>query len=184
MSHNTVNYRERESKFLVQETWTEALAILRKLYPDRSKELIAQTIDDYWELPNKASFLRLRSSWGYTGDGERRTLREVTVKCKDKGDNLDRIEVNAGIGGVKDMRALLRVALGKKAGRICKTEWVYFDSGGMVLSLSRIKGRLYIEIESSSKTRNLARSFTLLRKLKMTREPRSLFEIYLKEPKS
>lgn len=180
MTHNTIGYRERESKFVVHESWTSALKALRKLYPDRSKELIAQTIDDYWELPNKDSFLRLRSSWGYTGEGERRELREVTVKSKDKGNNLDRLEINAGIAGVKDMRALLKVALGPKVGRIAKVEYVYFDANSMVISLTRIKGKIYLEIESPSITRNLARSFTILRKIKMTREPRSLFEIHLK----
>lgn len=181
---NTPNYREIEKKFRFKATPKQLrflVAKLREVSFLPSSYLKAYTIDNYWEVPGKADFLRLRHSWGYNGDLEKQSLKEITIKKKDRGSNLDRLEINGKIGAVKVFRQLLEAALGHPRGSISKLEHVFWTPDHAVISLCRIKKQWYLEVEAQDLgTVSLwCEAIKTMTRIGFVLEPRSLYEIYV-----
>lgn len=115
--------REIESKLLVYNTTLEQTnKILSKLYGDvKTKLIFGSSVDTYWTISNPdvdADFIRMR---------ERDGIRQITVKGKDKGTNLDRLEIDIdSTTDVSKITKLLTSAHGKPAGKVGKTYYVYW----------------------------------------------------------
>jgi adenylate cyclase class IV len=115
--------REIESKLIVSGmTLNEVNEVLGSLFANsKSKMLFGSSVDTYWRIDNPdvdADFIRMR---------ERDGIRQITVKGKDKGTNLDRLEVDVdSTSDVSKIVKLLTSAHGKPAGRIGKTYYVYW----------------------------------------------------------
>jgi len=175
-----VRTREIESKFRI-ESYAEAKRILATLYPEAETVLIADTIDTYYEVPGRADFVRLRNSWGATSEGIPKKLKEITVKRKDKGDNVNRLELNLKIESIETARAILNLALGPSTARIDKHELVYFLGGNehTVISVCRIGREIFLEVEADSLESVERHVERIGRELSLKPSPKSLFELYV-----
>lgn len=180
---NSKNFRELERKFRVV-SYRMATATLLEHYMARGLSadsvLTADTIDDYWQVPGNADFVRVRNSWGETATGKRRVLKEITVKKKDKGSNFDRLELNLHIEEVQVARLVCKLICGKRKARIEKREMVFFLPDTTVVSVCRIGKDCFLEVESASEALVAKRVRELGGLgLELQSEPRSLFEIYV-----
>lgn len=182
--------RELEKKFeVLTPTYTELSGKLVNFYhvekkvPAKRVLVDCGTIDRYWEVPGRANFVRIRNSAGKWLSGAPQILREVTVKEKDQGDNLDRMEINGDIKSVQKFQQIFNAALGPSLGAVKKEEVVVFLENGVVvsLSLSLQDGKVYLEVEGPE-LEGIEAELRRLRPLcTWKREPRSLFEIYVKD---
>lgn len=115
--------REIESKLLVYgRALPEVNEVLSDLFgTEKSRLLFGSSVDTYWRIDRDdvdADFIRMR---------ERDGIRQITVKGKDRGTNLDRLEVDVdSTSDVSKITRLLTAAHGKPAGRIGKTYYVYW----------------------------------------------------------
>lgn len=118
------------------------------------KSVFDTSTDTYWHLPDqvRGDFIRMRENQDYI---------QVTVKGKDKGTNIDRIEVEIDTSASRTMvRNLLSAAHGRPAGTVRKTYHVFWldgESEHTNVSCYMIHNELdpdlepvYIEIESTS----------------------------------
>lgn len=118
--------REIESKLLVYNTSLDQVnKILADLFGDRkSRLLFGSSVDTYWTIADQsvdADFIRMR---------ERDGIRQITVKGRDRGTNLDRLEIDVdSTSDVGKITRLLTAAHGPSAGRIGKTYYVYWLTG-------------------------------------------------------
>lgn len=118
--------REIESKLLVMNSSLgEVNTVLESLFGDRkSRLLFGSSVDTYWTITDPsvdADFIRMR---------ERDGIRQITVKGKDRGTNLDRLEIDVdSTSEVSKITRLLSAAHGKPAGKIGKTYYVYWLEG-------------------------------------------------------
>lgn len=177
---NTKNFREIEKKFICDVPYLKAAHVLTAMFSDFIP-LICKTWDDYWPVPGKAQFVRLRRSKGRQGS-ETRTLDEITVKAKDRRSNVNRLELNLDVGEQPIVaEKLLKLACGESSTCVYKNEYVWFLPGSVVLSLCEVnKGKVYIEVEGPS----LASIERIIRGIKkrfkpLKQEPKSLFELYV-----
>ena len=189
-------HREIESKWWAKEDYvtTSAIIIEHYLYMRSTSHdlghiserdiLHAVTKDEYWRVPGKGQFLRLRNSRGEFLDGRKQTLKEITVKAKDKDSNLDRLEINVEVEKIMDTRELLNTVLGSKPiGVINKREAIVFAGKGVVVSVCEMTdGKVLVEVEGPSIAEIQLHERPLRRKLELVRETASLFELYI-EPK-
>lgn len=187
MSHNSPNFREIEKKFLFKTSKQKLAKFITKLKEEAETPaswLTAETIDHYWEVPGKAQFMRLRHSWGIDGESERREIKELTVKQKDKGSNLNRLELNVQFDGLQLMRRALTLSLGQPIKALYKKDFVIWTADHTVISICSIKGGgWYLEVEGGSygRVRYWSRFCARIASFKFVAEKRSLFEIYVKE---
>lgn len=188
--------REIEKKYLIHGHTLDSLSnlisgTLAGLTQDTFTVITGcRTKDTYWTVPALSSlqFIRTRDSVGESTSGEYHILKEITVKAKDQGNNLNRLELNLAIKNVKLANQLLTLLLGTEAvGVISKTEHIWFVhntgvQGEIVLSVCLIGKDLFLEVEGPTEeiveeyselvTRHLG-SFTL--------ESQNLFERYIKK---
>lgn len=114
--------REIESKLLVEGmSFQDVCSNLGELLSDQGPVVrFGSSVDTYWHLPwlaDKAGFFRVR---------ERDGIRQLTLKLKDKGDNLNRTEIDLDcISDVTKIHRFGRAMLGKAAGVIAKTYTVW-----------------------------------------------------------
>jgi hypothetical protein len=184
---NTPNYREIEKKWLVvsrgpysrlETRFVDWYLKQRDVPPD--KILFAETIDDYWFTPYKGQFMRIRHSWGAMLNGEKKVLKELTAKSKDKGGNLNRFEANVEIDSVVAARAALSVALGPPLGRIRKVKEAVVWDGDVVVSLAELKdGRMWVEVEGPTVASLREHEDLLNTMFALEREKKNLFELYI-----
>lgn len=141
--------------------------------------LYCSTMDYYWKV-GEGKTLRLRDSWGHTDDGFSRSLKEVTLKSKDKGNNLDRLELNLGVLDSQTAFSLLNHVHGKPIGVIHKdNEYVIFTKDQAVISIADVDGELYLEVEGEN-FHHVNEYVTMIeREVTLVPETRSLFEIYV-----
>lgn len=147
-----------------------------------------RSVDAYWHAPygkkHKADFLRLRNMGHNQG--------QMTAKGKDRGNNEDRIEIDLEIYNLKQSRILMESFLGKPSGIVDKNYIVYegakLENYGDTISIYKVKESLsiFLEIESNTKS-GLEKLYKTLtkemssRNIDLKREPRSLYEIFIKE---
>lgn len=183
--------REIERKYLVDERWSlETLGHLVDSSLDLDgheyvKIASCHTVDTYYAPPaaSQIQFIRTRDSMGNMRDGEFRILKEVTIKQKDRGSNLNRLEINVQVGSVEAMKQVLELTLATaRLGEIRKSEQVWFvkDAGHeVVISTCHIGKDLYIEVEGPSEELVTKYSEEFEQLIRLRRESRSLFEIYI-----
>lgn len=118
--------REIEIKLIVRTNLDNVNRILQGAFRnDISRTLFGSSIDTYWSLPEegpqKGQFIRMR---------ERDGIRQITVKGKDRGSNINRIEIDVdSTSDVQTITKLLTAAHGKPAGRVGKTYYVHWLEG-------------------------------------------------------
>jgi adenylate cyclase class IV len=174
--------REIEIKLLVQKakSLAEVNNLLGRHFKAKSKSVIRETSKDtYWDSPksSKADFARLR----YYPQG----LAQMTIKHTDKGDNLDRVEVDLEVGDPDKAMLILTALLGKPKGSIVKEYVVYFlDENETTISLYQIvnDSRIFVEVEAKTEKKVFAliKEITkVLSHYKLKRETKSLYQIFL-----
>lgn len=152
---------------------------------DISRSVYDSSTDTYWHLSSevRGDFIRMREL-GTEG------RVQVTVKGKDKGSNLDRIEVELETTTSRTtVKNLLTASHGKAAGTVSKTYHVYWLTGEndhtnvSCYSIDGTEGT-YIEIEST----NLSKVIELEAKVReilgrngihVTEAKGSLYELYI-----
>lgn len=136
------------------------------------------SFDVYWHAPisSKVDFVRLRATEapagrfdsGHLGSESLKGPGQMTIKSSDRGDNLDRVEVDLEVGDTRQAQVLLGHLLGDAAGLIWKLYKVFFigDGGphGDNISVYEVHGsslnhapglssHVYIEVEAGSRSR-------------------------------
>lgn len=179
--------REIESKLIVAgSTLSLVNSRLEELFgQEKSKLLFGSSVDTYWRIDNPdvdADFIRMR---------ERDGIRQITVKGRDKGTNLDRLEVDVdSTSDVSKITKLLNSAFGKSAGRVGKTYYVYWLSEHTTICCYSITDvtpqydNIVVEVETTSMEKMLeleARVLTAFRAadIVVERAPGSLYEMFI-----
>lgn len=150
MGHNN---REIESKLQVQGL-TNRRSVMVKIHDILEKNLgeIHHTIegdsrDVYWAPPAgaKADFVRVR----YMAEGR----TQVTLKHQDKGNYLDRVEIDLEADDADQAIALMRNLLGEPLGTVRKKYTVFFlDKKDTTISVYKVinDDRVFVEVEALS----------------------------------
>lgn len=181
--------REIESKLLVHDTsLTQVNDVLATLFgEEKSRLLFGSSIDTYWTISDPdvdADFIRMR---------ERDGIRQITVKGKDRGTNLDRLEVDVdSTSDVGKIARLLTAAHGRPAGRIGKTYYVYWLNGESehttvcAYSVDVEDGypHTVVEVETTSRDKMLALEAKVVEEFNrkgysIARAPGSLYEMFI-----
>lgn len=186
---NYISYRNREieTKLLAFNTDLDRVnEMLNGMFgTQKTKLLFGSSVDTYWSIDREdvdADFIRMR---------ERDGIRQITVKGKDKGTNLDRLEVDIdSTSDVSKITKLLTSAHGKPIGRIGKIYYVYWLGTYDTVCCYTVDtvGGTYphtiIEIECTNTSRMLSLETKVLEEAKrldihMERAPGSLYEMFL-----
>lgn len=179
--------REIESKLVVYDrSLSEVDQVLASLYGEgKTRLLFGSSVDTYWRIDNpdvEADFIRMR---------ERDGIRQITVKGKDRGTNLDRLEVDVdSTSEVSKITRLLTAAFGKPAGKIGKTYYVYWPSTSehttvCCYSLSEVDyPHIIVEVETTSRDKMLEMEAEVVsafgeKGMRIERAPGSLFELFI-----
>ena len=169
--------REIESKYHSEESIEALRSLLEGVLGSRMADVIASSgKDTYWALGD-SKFIRIR---------EREQGCQVTVKSKDRGSNLNRIEIDVNCAEpVAHVTKLLEAVHGEQTGVLDKKYWVYWLRGAdehTNVSLYTVKGHAgtFIEFEASTKAKLTEIEGKYLEGLGVvTPESRSLYEIFI-----
>lgn len=181
--------REIESKLIVYDQPLGVVNdVLASLYgQEKTKLLFGSSTDTYWSITDPevdADFIRMR---------ERDGIRQITVKGKDKGTNLDRLEVDVdSTSEVSKISKLLSSAHGKPAGRIGKTYYVYWlgKSEHTTVCCYSVQPDIceyphtIVEVETTSRDYMLELETQVIeafriKEMKIERAPGSLYEMFI-----
>lgn len=163
----------------------EVNAELLSMYSGTKTRMVyGRSTDTYWHLPGDvgADFARMRE----LEDGR----TQITVKAQDRGDSVDRLEIDVDTYTAPSrVGKLLRNMLGKPAGKIGKEYYVYWISNSDHTTISCYSvnegNDVFIEVESTSKDEVLQLELKILEKLSdkvsIKRADGSLYEMYIKD---
>lgn len=118
--------REIESKLLVYgKTLEEVNSVIQNLFREETtRKLLGSSLDHYWTISNPnvdADFVRVR---------ERDGCCQVTVKARDRGTALNRMEKEyTTTANLRDVLSVTEAQHGKVSGRVSKTYYVYWIGG-------------------------------------------------------
>jgi len=120
-----------------------------------SDVIIGNATDLYWKAPVKglADFVRLRKN----PDGA-----QITMKSTDRGDSIDRVEIDLEVDDYKQARELMLALHGEPMAEVTKRYHVFFlENRDTTISVYQIKNddRVFVEVEA----RNLRRLKQLVR---------------------
>lgn len=194
--------REKEKKFRLtymndpgrRISLKKAQSIFNEIYKKMAEveynPIIGSSEDLYWNPPfpkkYKANFVRLRKLDRLRG--------QMTVKGKDKGSNIDRIEIDLAVDTAQAYE-LITSFLGKEAGVVDKTYIVYrmdehisgHDDNISIYQVKRDKS-VFVEVEARSHAVMNKLIFDLSSILRgyglaLIHESRSLYEMFVKKEK-
>lgn len=182
--------REIESKLVVKQRYNGPVVnirnvdrIIERAFEDETKDYVEGTSNDtYWKTPNGApvDFVRVREM----SNGR----CQLTAKGKDKGDNLDRIEVDLDVYGTPiQVTKFMENLLGSPGGIVRKTYCVYvLENEHTTVSLYRVHGddKVFVEVEARTKKRMLQMEEKVKKSLmesglEAERVENSLFEMFV-----
>lgn len=182
--------REIESKLVIKQkqggpsvNMKNVDKALEKAFEDETENYVEGTSNDtYWKAPSgaPADFGRVREM----SSGK----CMLTAKGKDKGDNLDRIEVDLDVIGTPlQVTKFMENLLGTPGGTIRKTYGVYvLENEHTTVSLYRVHGddRVFVEVEARTKKRMLqmedkVKRYLLESGFDSERSEKSLFEMFV-----
>jgi CYTH domain-containing protein len=181
MSRNS--FREIEKKYVLSGLRSQGAAdkLLRRTLPHLiESEVAGLSLDKFYAHPTSSNaFIRTRILDNGTA--------ELTVKAKDKGDNVDRLEVNCLAMKQREAVAFAEAALGKPLFELTKSYTVFFLPNNANVSTYIVSGdeRLFLEIEAPTlkQVDDLAQTLSSVVGFVMEQEPRSLFEIFKRDGK-
>lgn len=182
--------REIESKWLVHGlTLSEVRDILVEHLGHRiTKSIFGSSVDTYWTVEDEsveADFIRMR---------ERDGIRQITVKGRDRGSNLNRLEVDVdSTSEPAKISRLLTAAFGRSAGKVGKTYHVYWlegESEHTTICCYSVDGMdpdykpIVIEVETTSESNLMTLETQVLgelyrREIRVERAPGSLYEMFI-----
>jgi adenylate cyclase class IV len=189
-----MSYRDREieTKLVVNGITLDAVAdILRGLFHSVTTRMVyGSSMDTYWALTGdqKADFIRMRR----LDNG----ITQITVKGQDRGNALNRMEIDVDTTtDAGKVQKLLTAAHGKATGNIKKTYYVYWLGldEHTTISCYRVDQPEYpgviIEAEATNETRMLELEFKILEHfavigIKCERAPGSLFNMFIEKERS
>lgn len=174
--------REIESKLIVSDcNYDTVCGRLNSVLSDQKPIIrIGSSVDTYWPIHDgraEADFLRVR---------ERDGIRQITIKGKDRGHNLNRIEVDIdSTSEVHKIHRLVRCILGRPAGTVCKTYRVWeleseYDTvcAYEVTSPQNVIPGVVVEVEARTEERMLELERLVLAQFsEIERAPGSLYEM-------
>lgn len=184
-----MGYKNREIEVKIAVDGVSSLKQLDNLFSPFIEELysdfdllIGKSYDEYWNTPRNslASFARLRK----TTDGK----AQLTVKSQDKGDNIDRIEIDLEVDDYRQAKRFME-AIFDEGEKLSKKYYVYFlENDDTTISLYQVTGdpNIFIEVEARTKTRvknlisEIVKQFP---QLTLYRIDKSLFQMYIEERK-
>jgi len=151
--------REKEMKFIVEGAISikEVDDILYEIYKNKNIERVeGNSKDVYWHPVSESScdFTRVR----YPSSSK--DLPQLTVKKKDKGYILDRIEIDLDVCNADNAVKLVNMVIGKPAGDITKTYSVLFlNKKEENVSVYKVDGCDHIFLEIEARSSDKVRSF-------------------------
>lgn len=127
-------------------------AAVQSFYPKYDIEddlVVGNATDIYWPAPRDGmgDFVRLRK----TAKGG-----QITLKSTDKGNNVDRVEIDLEVHDYKQAKELMLALHGKPKATVTKKYQVYFLENQFTnVSVYQVKGddRIFVEVEAKTKTR-------------------------------
>lgn len=176
--------REIESKLI---TFTSDLNLVNSVLAqefaaDKTKMLFGSSTDIYWPIRDEsvtADFLRVR---------ERDGCVQVTVKGKDRGNNLNRMEREyVTTDSLETVVGVHRASLGEPTGTVAKTYYVYWlnktDTVCCYVVTEPKYANVIIEVEASSHAKMVELEERVRRAMKGNVEPApgSLFEMFVEK---
>ena len=186
-----MSYKNREIEIkleVVGLSLSEVNKQLSELYSKQKTRMVfGKSSDTYWHLPSEAGadFARMRE----LEDGR----TQMTVKAQDKGNAIDRLEIDVDTFTAPSRVAkLMRGMLGKPAAKIEKQYYVYWidDNDHTTISCYTVNSnedKVYIEVESTSKNHVLTLEAQVLDKISdkatIKRAEGSLYQMYVKDSK-
>jgi len=140
--------------------------------------------DVYWPAPeeSRADFVRLRTLDEADENG---CTAQITLKKSDRGDNVNRVEVDLAVGEPAQGNKLLTVMLGDPLGQVTKRYTVYFlENVHTTISVYKVlrDRRVFVEVEGTTlkRVKELTKLLMDNGGLKFKRSPRSLFDIFVR----
>jgi len=193
-----VGYRNREIELkLLVEGFDKMQPVEKAIAPlmdeiNRAKQPHRPTIygcaaDTYWESPEESSadFVRLRVLDEPDIHGN---MAQITLKSSDKGNNVNRIEVDLGVSDHSQANKLLTVMLGDPLGQVTKRYTVFFlEDEHTTVSVYRIMRdkRVFVEVEGTSlrRVKEITKHLQEKGGLRFKRIPQSLFDMFVLKTK-
>jgi len=137
----------------------EALDDHLESFYSESETISARASDQYWDAPDQATadFIRLRKKDSGKGG-------TITIKSTDKGNNVDRVEIDVDIEDYKQGLALLTALYGPPREKVTKKYHVLFleneHTNYSIYQVDKDK-RLFLEVEArrGKRVNELVRSF-------------------------
>lgn len=149
--------REVEIKLLVASrfnvnTVNAAVAKALENYPRCRENIVGFAADTYWKAPedSNADFVRLRILDEPDSKGN---TSQITLKSSDRGNNVNRVEVDLGISDTAQGNTLLTMMLGDPQGQVTKRYTVYFlEDEHTTVSVYKVvrDKRIFVEVEGKS----------------------------------
>ncbi len=176
--------REIEQKLIVKGSSLEDVNVLMRHFCSKStKSVYGYSKDTYWHTQIYKTFVRMR---------ERDGIRQLTVKSEDRGDSLNRLEIDLDCTSPTSLISEFNKALfGRQAGVVEKKYYVYWLGEGLTICCyqctvdGELKPEIVIEVEGETEEEVAAYSDKLIQfySIGMTIEKASgsLYHMYLEE---
>lgn len=122
---------------------------LSPVYTVTDDMVIGNATDLYWNAPRAGigDFVRLRQ----TSKGA-----QITLKATDKGNNVDRVEIDLEVDDYKQAKALMFALHGDPKAKVTKAYQVYFlENNHTNISVYQVQKdkRVFVEVEATSRKR-------------------------------
>jgi len=184
-----LGYRNREIEVKLEVLGTSDLYKVNKkveefvenAYKD-FEYIVGDATDWYWHTPDQSDgdFVRLRRKPGGA---------EITMKAVDKGDPIDRVEIDLAIEGWEQGKILMTGVFGPPVEKVRKKYHVYFlEDEHTTISVYKVRGddRVFLEVEAKSLSRVKELTLALKNALPDTdivRVGSSIYEIFVAKDK-
>lgn len=147
--------REIEIKMLavgIKTLDTMVSRVEKALKSETQEVLIGNAGDLYWKAPRSgdADFVRLRRMSNASNEGQ------ITLKATDRGDNVDRVEIDLHIDDYKQAKTLMLTLHGDPMASVIKKYHVYFlENQDTTVSVYQIRDddRVFVEVEARTRKR-------------------------------
>jgi adenylate cyclase class IV len=130
----------------------DRVAAAVKTLHDDPDIVVGNAADLYWSAPKGSvgDFVRLRRNSNASSHGQ------LTLKATDRGDTLDRVEIDLEVDDYKQARELMLALHGKPLAEVSKKYHVFFlENPDTTISVYQVKDddRVFVEIEARNKRR-------------------------------